>query len=88
MLILQYTSRLGLVGMLAAGAGDGEPKSAGPRAEPLSRVTQYCVPPEDDLNSYRFYCRTGMADPYRSDGEQRRQKTVPKISIPATKRVG
>jgi hypothetical protein len=86
--MLQYTSRLGLVGMLALGAGDHGPRPVPPKAEPLSRVTQYCVPPEDDLNSYRFYCRTGMADPYRSDGEQRRQKTVPKISIPATKRVG
>jgi hypothetical protein len=87
MKMLHYASTVALVGMLALGAGDHGPRSVRPKAGPLSQVTQYCVPPDDDLNSHRFYCRTGMADPYRSDGEQQRQKTVPRIAFPATKRV-
>jgi hypothetical protein len=87
MKMLHYASTLALVSVLALGAGDHGPRPVGPNAEPPSRVAQYCVPPDDDLNSYRFYCRTGMADPYRSDGKQRGQKTVPKIAVSATKRV-
>jgi hypothetical protein len=82
-----YASNLALVGMLALGTGDHGPSLVRPKAGPLSQVTQYCVSPDDDVNSYRFYCRTGMADPYRSDGQQRPQKTVSNIAFPATKRV-
>ena len=54
---LPYASTLALAGMLALGDTDGGPRPAQPRIESLSRVTQYCVPPEDDPSPYRFYCR-------------------------------
>jgi hypothetical protein len=59
---LHYASTIALAGMLALGDTDGGPRPAPPRIESLSRVTQYCVPPEDDPSPYRLYCRMDMAD--------------------------
>lgn len=56
MKMLPCASTLALTGMLALAHTDGGPRPASPRIEPLSRVTQYCVPPEDDPNPYRLYC--------------------------------
>ena len=83
---LHYASTIGLAGILALAHPDAGPRPASPRIEPLSRVTQYCVPPEDDPSAYRLYCRMDMADRQRLTPEQRLQKTVPTIPI-ATKQL-
>jgi hypothetical protein len=57
--MLQYALSAGLVGMLAIGAGGGWPGPVRPGAEATSQVSQYCVPPEQDPNSPRLYCRNG-----------------------------
>jgi len=57
--MLQYALSAGLVGMVAIGAGGGWPGPVRPGAEAASQVSQYCVPPEQDPNSPRLYCRNG-----------------------------
>ena len=79
-LMLEHTSRLGLVGLLALGASDHGPGSVGPKVELLSQVAQYCVPPDDDPNSYRLYCRSDAAKPYRSQAGEP-AKDSPTITI-------
>jgi hypothetical protein len=78
--MLEYTSRLGLVALLALGASDHGSGSVVPKVELLSQVAQYCVPPDDDPNSYRRYCRRDAAKPYRSEAGEP-AKNMPTITI-------
>jgi hypothetical protein len=78
--MLEYTSRLGLVALLALGASDHGPGSVGPKVELLSQVAQYCVPQNDDPNSHRLYCRRDAAWPHRSEAGEH-AKDMPTITI-------
>ena len=58
-----------LVGIHALAAVPGLPVATPPAGEPSTRSVQYCVPQDDDPDSYRFYCRRDAAKPYRSEAE-------------------
>jgi hypothetical protein len=78
--ILQHALSIALVGIHALGGVPGLPVATTPAREPSTRSVQYCVPQDDDLNSYRFYCRRDAAKPYRPEtGEH--AKDMPTITI-------
>ena len=61
---LKYAMSVGLGGMLALGTatGFGQLRTGTVAAR---QVTQYCIPPRDNPDAYRFYCgnEDGWADP-------------------------
>ena len=50
---------VGLVGAVALGAATGWSAKARTEAHAASRVAQYCVPPEENSDTIRVYCRNG-----------------------------
>ena len=74
--ILQHALSIALVGTHALGGVPGLPVAG----EPSARSVQYCVPQDDDPNSYRFYCRRDAAKPYRSEAEAH-AKDIPTSTI-------
>jgi hypothetical protein len=61
---LKYAMSVGLGGMLVLGTATGSGQlRTGTVAAP--QVTQYCIPPRDNPDAYRFYCgkEDGWADP-------------------------
>ena len=68
--ILQHALSIALVGIHALGGVPGLPVATTPAGEPSTRSVQYCVPQDDDPNSYRFCCRRDAAKPYRSEAEE------------------
>ena len=67
--IVQYALSMALVDIHALAGMPGLPVATTPAGEPSTRSVQYCVPQDDDPNSYRFYCRRNAAKPYRSEAE-------------------
>ena len=78
--ILQYALSIALVGIHALGGVPGVPVATTPAGEPSTRSVQYCVPQDDDPNSYRLYCRRDAAKPYRSEAGKH-AKDMPTITI-------
>ena len=78
--ILQHALSFALVGMHALAGVPGLPVASTPAGEPSTRSVQYCVPQDDDPNSYRFYCRRDAAKPYRSEAEEH-AKDIPTSTI-------
>jgi hypothetical protein len=78
--ILQHALSIALVGIHALGGVPGLPVATTPAGEPSTRSVQYCMPPDDDPNFYRFYCRRDAAKPYRSEAGER-AKDMPTITI-------
>jgi hypothetical protein len=78
--ILQHALSIALVGIHALGGVPGLPAATTPAGEPSTRSVQYCVPQDDDPNSYRFYCRRDAAKPYRSEAEAH-AKDIPTSTI-------
>ena len=78
--ILQHALSIALVGTHALGGVPGLPVATTPAGEPSTRLVQYCVPQDDDPNSYRFYCRRDAAKPYRSEAEAH-AKDIPTSTI-------
>jgi hypothetical protein len=59
---MRYAVSVGLVGALALGAATGWFAKARTEANASSRVAQYCVPPEENSDTIRIYCRNGAAN--------------------------
>jgi len=61
---LKYAMSVGLCGMLALGTATGFGQLRAGTVAGL-QVTQYCIPPRDNPDAYRFYCgnEDGWADP-------------------------
>ena len=78
--ILQHALSIALVGIHALGGAPGLPEATMPAGEPSTRSVQYCVPQDDDPNSYRVYCRRDAAKPYRSEAGEH-AKDMPTITI-------
>ena len=78
--ILQHALSIALVGIHALGGVPGLPVATTPAGEPSTRSVQYCVPQDDDPNSYRFYCRRDAAEPYRFEAEEH-AKDMPTSTI-------
>ena len=78
--ILQHALSIALVGTHALGGVPGLPVATTPAGEPSTRSVQYCVPQDDDPDSYRFYCRRDAAKPYRSEAEAH-AKDIPTSTI-------
>jgi hypothetical protein len=78
--ILRHALSIALVGVHALGGVPGLPVATTPAGKPSTRSVQYCVPQDDDPNSYRFYCRRDAAKPYRSEAGEH-AKDMPTITI-------
>ena len=78
--ILQHALSIALVGTHALGGVPGLPVATTPAGEPSTRSVQYCVPPDDNPNSHRFYCGRNAAKPYRSEAEAH-TKDIPTSTI-------